>query len=517
MRLNNTKLALPLLFALIVIQAAVTLVYSITLHYEMKTSGLDGLAFAQLLYNFLQGNGLVTTAVPPYIEQHWLGFHFSPILYVIAPIYAVFPSIKTLLFINSFAIALAALPIFFCANHILKSPWQAFLIAIFYLINPFVINAQVWDFHEIAFAPFFISMMLYALLKKNKILLIVFGALLVCVKEHYGLSIAGVGLLWAWHWRQNKFGLGFAVAGIIIFVAVLGFIMPHFSLSGAPAMMSAVSEIDRYSWLHHPFSDNSPLAAVFISALQYMFTMFLSLYFLPFRAIVWLLPGTADFATNFLSNNAMMRSVYSYHSAAVIPVLLIAFSIAVAKRYTEKTRLKRRDVFLASGVLSLAMAYGTNVLPLNQESNIWELSNPQLFYSDHDKNALDKIRIFIPPDSAISAQNNVLPHMTIRQKLYHYPEQYKDAQYVVLHTGFPYKIGYSIFGSPYSVSGEEYFAATFALLENKNWGVVFHENDWLVLKRGAVSDNAAKHAALENLRHTEAYYTALKRRVDAAP
>jgi uncharacterized membrane protein len=210
----------PCLILAILIIAEIILTYSfaLTLRYELKTGASDGLSFAQTMFNFINGSGLISSVVPPFIEQNWLGFHFSPILYAIIPIYYLFPYIETLLFIHSFFIALAAVPIFFIAKKLLESQWYALVIAIFYLVNPFVFNAQIWDFHEIAFAPLTISLMLWAVINKHKYWLVFFCVILLTIKEHYGLAVFGTGLLWAWHWRDPKFGLGLAAIGLISFM-----------------------------------------------------------------------------------------------------------------------------------------------------------------------------------------------------------------------------------------------------------------------------------------------------------
>lgn len=505
----SNRAALVWLWALIIAQCIVTTSYNLTHLYELKKSGMDGAAYLQLLFNTLQGHGLTTTLHAPYEPQHWFAIHFSPILYALLPAYAIFPRIETLVLIHTTMLALAAWPVFLCARRICGSSMQALCVGIMYLVSPYVVNAAIWDFHEVAFAPLCIATMLYAVLARSRWLLLAGGVVLLCLKEHYGLALVGFGLLWAWYWKDYRFGLGVAATGMAALVLILSVLMPHFSPTDAPAMMNADSTIDRFSWLAQPFAGDTPLAALVFGALFYASDLLYPLLFLPLRSFLWLLPAAADMAANALGDSQMMKSVASYHSAALIPVMLAAFCHAAAKPFARFPHIHRRDVLAVALAVTLYSAYHNSLLPVNPQSNLWEFSTPRLDYTPEDKKALESISRLIEPDAAVSAQDNALPHLKPRHKMYHFPEQVGDADYIVLHTGFPYQGRQQVFGSPYSVRGEIYFAAAKQWLDDPQWGIAFYEHDWLVLKKSAVSDKAALAAALSRLEQTQTHYASL--------
>lgn len=508
------RAALPsfFLFLLIALHFLITLSYNLTHYYELKKSGIDGLLVLQLLHNILHGGGMTTTLHAPYVSQHWFAIHFSPIFYLLAPLYALFLHLEMLLVVHTLMLAIAAWPVFLCARHILVSSWQALLVAIMYLISPYIVNAAIWDFHEIAFAPFCIAFMLYAVLTQNKYLLIFFGFLLLGIKEHYGLALIGFGLLWARHWKEYRFGLSVSVVGIAALLSIIFFIMPHFSPTGAPAMMNAESTVDRFSWLAKPFAANSPIFTIIFAGLFYLTDMLAALAFLPLRAWLWLLPGLADMTINILANSQMMKNIASYHSAALIPVILIAFARSIKQPFHHFPNVNRRDILTVTLLMSLFASYNNAVLPFNPDSNLWEFSTLKLDYSPDDKEALQSVNSIIGADAPLAAQENVLPHLSVRAKMYHYPESIGDAAYIVLNTAFPYKKHYQVLNSPYGVSGEEYFVVTNKLLNDPQWGIVFYEHDWLVLKKGFVSDKALFAAASSALHQTQEHYLALKKR-----
>lgn len=496
--------SLPLLALFIFMEIAVTAFFGLTRYYELKSSAYDSSLFAQLLFNITHGNGFITSIAPPNIEQPWHGVHFSPILYLLAPLFYLCPHVEMLAALSSLLIGLAAWPLFIAARRILVNDIQALLVCVLYLINPYVVNAQLWDFHEVAFAPLFFALLALAVIDKKRGLLLVSCAALLATKEHYGLAVTGAGLLWAWHWKEWRFGLALAGFGMTALLLILFVVMPHFSPQAGPAMMNAASSLDRFSWIAHPMEQIDKAFTIVSSGFFYLAQLLLPLWFLPLRALAWLLPGAADFATNTLSANDMMRNSLSYHSAALIPVLLIAFCRALAQK--PEGKLRRIDILMASMAIAIFIAYSQIAMPWNKEGNVWEFSTPKLGYASQDATALEALNAMLPPDAPVSAQNNVLPHIALRRTLYHFPDRIEGAGFIALHTGFPFNGHAHVFGAPYSSSTPDaYLAAARKYLADPQWGVVFYEHDWLLLEKGKAGNDASRKAALERLAETEAH------------
>src|SRR5690606_1032421 len=117
------------------------------------------------------------------------------------------------------------------------------LAAIAYVANPFVINAAAWDFHEIVLVPMIMAGVCWAVATKQMIWVWVFSVLLIATKEHYGVAVAAIGLLW---WREHgerKPAAALAAFGLLALVLVIFCIMPYFNPGKAPAMFSADSSI----------------------------------------------------------------------------------------------------------------------------------------------------------------------------------------------------------------------------------------------------------------------------------
>ena len=484
-------------------QALLTVTLSLTLRNEFKTSCYDGILFAQILHNIISGSGLISTLAPPFVSMNFLGVHFCPILYALAPVYYVLPYVETLLAVQSLLVALAAWPIFLTANHILQSRWQALIVSVFYLINPFVIYGAGWDFHEIAFAPLLIAFILWAIVCKKRTHLLVFCALLLLVKEHYGIAVFGSGILWAWRWSDWRFGSALALLGLIAFAVILLVIMPHYDLSHSLIWANAQSTntLNRFSWLSDPFGQIERLESIAISGIFYIISMLMGLWFLPLGAPMWLLPGAADFAVNALSTNPMMRSPFSYHSIALQPVILIAGVMCIAKRFSIKDKLKPGDVLIAVAILSLTVSY-----LYTTQTNIWELSSPRITLLPEDDEAIGDINQLIPQNAMVAGQQNTVPQISPRKGMSLFPDHLENASYIVLYAQFPFRHSIDVFAAPYGVDGDYYFDAVRKLFADRQWGIIYYENSWLVLQKGAKDDMPARMHAMEKFDQTQHSY-----------
>lgn len=500
---ERTALPKTVLFLCILLHMAVTLTYAITQHYELKTFGLDGAAFVQLMHNVTHAKGLTSSLAAPFVPQHWFGFHFSPILYLLVPFYLLCPSVHIFLAIGSVTVALAAWPIFLVARKILDSSPRALLIAILYLINPFVFNGVLHDFHEIDIAPLCLATMLWAVVERKRNLLLLLSIVLVCIKEHYGLSVAGFGMLWAWQWKEPKFGLSLSLLGIAVLCIVLFAVMPHYNPQGVAAMLNNASSVDRFSWISSKEGIAAHLPAFATGALLYGLALLVPFLLLPLAGFMWLLPAMADVGANILSQDAMMRSSLSYHSIAIIPVVAIACCHAF-RRFIPQG--KSGDVMLALVVASGCFSLLFSNLPTQMIGmNSWELSAPKLAYDTEDAEAIAAINQLITIDASVSAQANILPHLAARFEAVPYPF-IGNANYIVLHLAFPFQYSLSVLGVPYGTQGEYYFSNTEALMDDKAWGTVYYSNRWVVMQKHAKDSPHARQAMLAGLEKLKQEY-----------
>jgi uncharacterized membrane protein len=91
------------------------------------------------------------------------GAHFMPIFFALAPIYALMPGPETLLVIQSFVLAIAAVPLYFLGTKLSSQKNIGLLFAVLYLMSPLVEGVNWLDFHPEAFVPLAFLTAFYAM------------------------------------------------------------------------------------------------------------------------------------------------------------------------------------------------------------------------------------------------------------------------------------------------------------------------------------------------------------------
>jgi len=118
--------------------------------------------------------------------------HFSPILILLLPFYAVCQSPIILLILQSFGIALAAIPIHYIAKKEL-SDRASLVFPFLYLMSPALYGANFFDFHPVSLAPLFIlaSILFFKIARWKEYFVFIFLALMV--KEDVSLIVIAIG------------------------------------------------------------------------------------------------------------------------------------------------------------------------------------------------------------------------------------------------------------------------------------------------------------------------------------
>lgn len=159
--------------------------------------------------------------------------HFSPILAVLAPLYWISASAYNLLLAQAVLLAAAALPVFAFARRRIGVPAAYLVVAVYLLYWPLQ-SALAFDFHEAAFAPPLIALLIERADARRWRQAAVWAALLLLVKEDMGLVVAMVGV-----WtviragrgercdrRLRRVGACFIAAGLGAMVLIIEVVMP---------------------------------------------------------------------------------------------------------------------------------------------------------------------------------------------------------------------------------------------------------------------------------------------------
>lgn len=139
---------------------------SILQHDSFGTSIYDLGNVDQAVWNTLHGRILRFTT-QPHMGDIRLSMHIEPILLPISLLYLVYSSPKTLLIVQTLAIALGAWPLYLIARMKLRNGWPALAFAVAYLLLPALEAANLFEFHAVVLAPVFLLFTFYFVERVN--------------------------------------------------------------------------------------------------------------------------------------------------------------------------------------------------------------------------------------------------------------------------------------------------------------------------------------------------------------
>jgi hypothetical protein len=188
-------------------------------------------------------------------------------------------------------------------------------------------------------------------------------------------------------------------------------------------------------------------------------------------------------ALNVFSNWSWTYSEGAHYSASIVPFVIVSaiYGTGFLARALEDRRLapyKRAVLGLAAWVLTVSIIH-------HHEIGVSPIA--RTFYPPridaHDRLA-ERFLSLIPPQAPVSAQSNLYPHLSHRQKAYFFPAV-NDAEYVLL----------DVTSSAYPLTVQGLRLEAVQLLRSAQFGVLAAEDGYLLLKRSAPPSHSAEMPA----------------------
>ncbi len=426
--------------------------------------------------------------------------HFEPILFLISLFYLVIPNPKTLQVIQTLVVASGAFPAFWLARLRLRSELASVGIAALYLLYPALQWATIFDFHAVTLTASLLLFTLYFMYTRRTVWLFVFAILAMACKEEIPIVIALYGLWSILFQRRLRSGLALVLlagiwTGVGLYVVHISSPIGHSLLTSRYTYLgSGPLQIAKNILLHpgsilkqHVFEHDH-----FI----YLRTLFAPTAYLALLAPwIWVL-ALPTLALNLLSNDASQYSGLYQYDAEMIPVLIfstieaLVLLVWLVQKILGRLRVrleqsnsnlafpaKRVDWGVHSGVLLLSLGlilfavyhadYERGTAPFSQEFK-WPVQ--QAHYA-----SVQPIIDIIPPTASVSAQSNLIPHISHRSHIYQFPYGDTVADYVFLDTTSDIT---PFYGS------NDYINEAKSVLLNGNYGIAVARDGYLLLKRG---------------------------------
>lgn len=377
---------------------------------------------------FDQAAWLISQGQTPFVTVrglHILADHFSVILYLLAPLYWIWDSPKSLLVAQTVALALGTLPIYALARERTGSALTGLVFAVCYLLYPIMQWSNTYEFHPDTFAtPLLLAAFLY-LTRERWLWYFAMLGLAVLTKESAGLIVMALGVyvLFKVNRRIGWLTLGFGLLTLVVALGTVRFFNEgtesgYYLLYGKYG--DSVPAIAGYL-LTHPLEVFADLNTA--TKREYLLHLLQPLMFLPLLAPELLLVAIPGLLTNLLSSRGVMHTLHGgYYAATITPILFVS-------ALTGYDRLRRRIGISGAKVVGVNLCVWS-LMGVSQ-SALWRqyhelYSRSAATQTEEKQRAAETLGILaaIPPQASVSAQITLTSHLSHRRHLYTFPNPF---------------------------------------------------------------------------------------------
>lgn len=498
-------------------------------------NGVDLAIFNNVMWSIVHGNGAWSSIQ----GHHYFGDHFSLILYLLAPLYALWQDPRMLLIIQIVVFALTAVPVYLIVRcimrqnlevrilnlentktvvtpdsrfQILGSKYNTYALAftLAWLFNPLLHNATVFEFHTYSFAVLFLLWAVYWCLRseeeeRNKVyryrvLSVLYAGLALMTREDVALVVAMMGAVLmaggGFKMKEAKQKIGLA----LLSSAVVWFLF-------AQKIIAAYSPSEQYQfsiyyhWLRGAEISEIVRRVLSFSNINLVLAALLPFLFLPlFGKAKWLLLSLPPAAAALLAVSGGSVVWQTHLIALWLPGIIVATAFGYAKAITwlEEKQLRAWIVpaCIFIGVLGSGIVMGPR------------LSDSRFQIPDFREKIQNEIMRMIPPGASVAVSYQYQAPLSSRGEIY-------DLRYIWLGTQ-QYGVRHYRYDDPdYLVFAPEDIDSYFVQFPSVSWSVAAHEGgmgrmadllvrgkyqsvhesaDLVVLQRGIADDKEAKNS-----------------------
>ncbi len=345
-----------------------------------------------------------------------LAAHVDPILALLAPLWALFPSPLTLAFVQIAAAALGALPVFWLGRRHLGSETSGALLALAYLAYPWLAWSALEAMEPVMLAIPLLLFGVWFLDTDRPVAFAVVALLAMATGELMGITVAALGVWYAIARGRRLVGALIAAGGLAWSVIALEVVVPAFrdQASAYYALYDSVggspSGVVRTVFTH---------PAAIVSAFGWSSLGYVLLLAIPLAGSFALAPGLAAVALPQLAVNGLAdldsASDPRYHYvAAVVPILFAATAIGLARFPAP------RRTHAAAAILCLCATTSVLLGPWPHSPAAQDGRFRPVLMTEH-VDALRAAVALVPPDAAVSSTNGVGSHLSARRYVYSAP------------------------------------------------------------------------------------------------
>ena len=404
-----------LVWTVVALYATYFSVRTVGVHRGLGTSAYD---FA--LYD--QGLWLISRGDTPFVTlmgRNLFGDHSSFILLLLVPFYWVISSTSLLFVVQSIAIALGALPVYYFSKSCMRSEGLGALMAVLYLVHPAIGWTNLENFHPDSMLGVLVATAIWAAHSKRWRWYWAAVALALLVKEDMAFVLVPLGV-WVAVYQHRRFGLitllvSLATMAVMFLVVMRGLTGVTFRNSwrvpfGGIGGFFATLVTKPLDFARYIASEDRPMYVwQMLSPMAFVFA------YRPALALV----GVVMLASNVVSTFWYQHHIHYHYSLIIVPCIVMGSAWALGKM--------SRNVMNASVVLvataSFLTAFLWSPLPFSlSTTQHWTSQSAPVVAA---REALE----FVPGDVSVAAYHSVSAHLARRVEIYSFPNPFQRSLY----------------------------------------------------------------------------------------
>ncbi len=388
--------------------------------------------FTEELKNALAGRGLRSDS----FNNTRLGWHFVPLMFVLVPGYAIWPSITYLMTLGPLVLHLGALPVFWFVRRRTDSVLTAWLCALAWLMLPSLSRLVYSNTYGFAWlytsVPLLCLLLGAVLLQRWKLCWLLVAVLLLSRETHTAVTL-GVGAYLALFTVRRRTGIVIMAVSIGYALLCAEVIIPYFAKAGRYERLDMFGEL------------GASVGALAVSAfakpdvffgrlirpqsINFLLLLLATMFFLPLRGWRLALAALPSLLVHLLLEGTDWISIKFWHHAMVLPILFFA-ALSLLKRESQAvpdespfapttgiSSQRNLGVALALVVCAGWGHYFFGFSPLSKSYDVYArdafLQNP-----DPRLDVVRRLRKEIPPDRTILATERLAAHFIEYKRLY---------------------------------------------------------------------------------------------------
>lgn len=410
---HTTALDVPLATAgTAVLLWSIVLAWLAVVRHNGLHTGYDLAVFTQIVWATAHGVPYFTSLTLE--TTNFLGFHFSPILAVLAPLYRLWPDARLLLVAQALVLALPALPLF-TFTRTRTGDRLALLVVAAYLLSPLLHWIALQDYHVITFAVPLLMLAGIAVIEQRYRAMLVWLILALLVKEEIALIAVGFGLYVLLVQREWRVGAALTVATVAWAIVQFGVLMPAWTETGGSYVF-----VRRYGSLGESpahvlrtlVTSPATVAGVVATRAKAFFTwqLLAPLVGLPLLGLPATLLALPTFAYLILSDYALQTSIQHHYTAPLIPFLFLGTVVGM-QRLSARSERVGQYAAVAIAVAALISAWWWGPLPGARQQQ------PEWFTVSEEARAVRAVIARVPDEAPVAADWAYLPWLANRRRL----------------------------------------------------------------------------------------------------